>query len=131
MYKRQYYPFLGLMHAHTHTDMHARTHARSAQSSPSLCLLSLCSACLSNVTFQGDTLLLSPQRTFPPTQAERQTSCFAVYHNGTMPSFSQPASLRRRMHVHARSEQKYYLFPHGNPSVTVTNVLSVCLRWEY
>lgn len=41
------------------------------------------------------------------------------------PRFFQPASLGRRMHVRARSEQKYSLLPHGNPSVTVTNVLSV------
>lgn len=37
-----------------------------------------------------------------------------------MPSFSQPALLCRRI-----SEQEYSLPPHGNPSVTVTNVLSV------
>lgn len=114
---------LSFLCPHTCTaTIHRCTHTPKV-SSPNMCLLYLCSACLSSVSFQGDTPQLPPQRTCPPTLAVRQTSCFATHHNGTMPSFFQPAFLCGTMYEHVQSEQKYSLLPHGNPSVTVTNVL--------
>ena len=103
---------------HTHT-IHACT---DTQHHFPACFRSLCSARLSNVTLQGDTLQVSPRtQNFSPTLPERQPSCFAVHDDGTVPSFPQP-----RLHLHAQLEQEHSLLPHGNPSATVTNGLSVC-----
>lgn len=62
-------------------------------SSPSLCSLPLCSACLSSVSFQGDTLQLSLHRELlsPLWLWGKLLVFFAVHHNGTVPSFLQPA----------------------------------------
>lgn len=84
--KRHHYHFLSPQHMHAHT----RTHTQCSVSSPSLCLPSLCSACLSNVTFQGDTLQLPLHiTTSPPRWLWSQLLVFAVHHGGTMPSFFQ------------------------------------------
>lgn len=74
--------------------------------------------CLLQQHFQGDTLWFSlslSRELLPYTRCHANSLILAC-----MPSFSQPALLCRRI-----SEQKYSYPPHGNPSVTVTNVLSV------
>lgn len=82
-------------------------HTVHASLPPSLCLLYLCCACLSNMSFQGDTLHLPQHRT-----------CFAVHHVGIVPSFPERAAQND-----VQSQSKYFLLPPGKPSVTVMNAL--------
>lgn len=88
-----YYPFFAHVHVFTLTQC--------LVSSPSLCLLSFCSACLSSVSFQGDTLQVSPQRTFPSLWLWGKLLVLLCITMAPCPPFFQPALLCRRMHIHA------------------------------